>query len=48
MLKTAAIVPLTLFLAGQRQAQITGQTISLLEWNVENGFGGREVWGVLA
>jgi NAD(P)-dependent dehydrogenase (short-subunit alcohol dehydrogenase family) len=48
MLKTAAIVPLTLFLAGQREAHITGQTISLLEWNVENGFGGREVWGVLA
>ena len=48
MLKTAAIVPLTLFLARQDDAQITGQTIGLLEWNMENGLGGREVWGLLA
>jgi 3-oxoacyl-[acyl-carrier protein] reductase len=48
MLKTSAIVPLTLFLAGQREAQVTGQTINVLQWNVENGLGGREVWGVLA
>jgi NAD(P)-dependent dehydrogenase (short-subunit alcohol dehydrogenase family) len=48
MLKTTAIVPLTLFLARQDDAQITGQTIGLLEWNMENGLGGREVWGLLA
>jgi len=48
MLKTAAIVPLTLFLARQREAQITGLTINVLRWNVENGLGGREVWGVFA
>jgi NAD(P)-dependent dehydrogenase (short-subunit alcohol dehydrogenase family) len=47
MVKTATCVPLTLFLAAQREAQVTGQAIDALQWNVENGFGGREVWGVL-
>jgi NAD(P)-dependent dehydrogenase (short-subunit alcohol dehydrogenase family) len=48
MMKTATCVPLTLFLARQRDAQFTGQTIKALDWNEQNGFGGREVWGVLA
>jgi NAD(P)-dependent dehydrogenase (short-subunit alcohol dehydrogenase family) len=48
MLKTATCVPLTLFLAGQREAEVTGQLINALEWNAEHGLGGREVWGVFA
>jgi NAD(P)-dependent dehydrogenase (short-subunit alcohol dehydrogenase family) len=48
IVKTATCVPLIRFLARQREAQTTGQTIDALAWNIEHDFGGREVWGVLA
>jgi NAD(P)-dependent dehydrogenase (short-subunit alcohol dehydrogenase family) len=48
MVKTGTSVPLVLFLAGLREAEVTGQIINAPQWNLENGFGGRERWGVLA
>ena len=40
------VVPLALHLAEQDAEGITGRWISAMDWNVENGFGGFETWGV--
>jgi NAD(P)-dependent dehydrogenase (short-subunit alcohol dehydrogenase family) len=37
-------LPLALFLAGPEGARVTGEVISCLEWNEQNGFGGPEAW----
>jgi NAD(P)-dependent dehydrogenase (short-subunit alcohol dehydrogenase family) len=43
--KPEHVVPLALFLAEQEaRTGITGRCFDALEWNVANGFGGREVW----
>lgn len=39
------VVPLALHLAGQDASGITGQWISCMAWNEENGLGGFETWG---
>jgi NAD(P)-dependent dehydrogenase (short-subunit alcohol dehydrogenase family) len=39
------VVPLALFLAQQDASGVTGQEISALQWNRENGHGGIETWG---
>jgi NAD(P)-dependent dehydrogenase (short-subunit alcohol dehydrogenase family) len=38
------VVPAAIFLAGQDATGVTGQQIVALEWNQENGLGGREAW----
>lgn len=39
------VVPLALHLAQQDAAGVTGQELSALRWNEENGLGGIETWG---
>jgi len=43
--KPEAWVPLALHLAQQTPAEMSGEIIDAMAWNVGNGHGGREVWG---
>ena len=38
------VVPAAVFLAGQDASGVTGQEIVAIEWNAQNGLGGREAW----
>ena len=44
-MRPEAWLPLALHLAHQTPAQLNGEIIDAMAWNVANGHGGREVWG---
>lgn len=47
-LKTGSCVPLCLHLAAQDPVQTTGETLNVIRWNEEHGFGGQDVWSIYA
>ena len=44
-MRPEAWLPLALHLARQTPAEMNGEIIGAMAWNVTNGPGGREVWG---
>jgi NAD(P)-dependent dehydrogenase (short-subunit alcohol dehydrogenase family) len=43
-LRPEHVVPAAVFLSGQDAGGVTGQEISAISWNADNGLGGQEAW----